>query len=187
MCSENAAHRIAVTWEIADGQLGDGVYIPRRDTAARLNTLAGGRLFPGDHQLARIDVQEHDETIDFLMQTRGGAGDVRFSARPSSRLPASSAFPSLDAASGFFREGALGYSATREANRLDGLRLHTSRWHVEPLEVASVYSAYYSDGSRFPPGSLEFDCALLLRDVPHEWQALPALYTGGRRGLRTED
>jgi hypothetical protein len=186
LASENAAHRIAVTWGMADGQPGDGVYIPRRDTATRLNALAGGRLFPGDHELAHIDVEESDGTIDFLMRTPDGAGDVRFRARSSSCLPTSSTFPSLDVASRFFREGDVGYSATREASRLDGLRLHTSRWHVEPLEVTSVYSAYYSDSARFPPGSLEFDCALLMRDVPHEWQALPSLYTGGRRVLRTE-
>src|SRR5262245_56038903 len=35
--SENAAHRIAVTW---DG--GEGVYIPRRDTMSRINRLIGG-------------------------------------------------------------------------------------------------------------------------------------------------
>src|SRR5690606_15197977 len=38
--SENAAHRIAVEWE-QDGRLQTGVYIPRRDTPSRLNTLLG--------------------------------------------------------------------------------------------------------------------------------------------------
>src|SRR5689334_2956774 len=40
--SENAAHRIAVEWD-QDGNTGEGVFIPRRDTSSRLNTLAGGR------------------------------------------------------------------------------------------------------------------------------------------------
>ncbi len=44
--SENAAHRIAVQWEAGD-ELREGVYIPRRDTSSRLNSLVGGRLFPG--------------------------------------------------------------------------------------------------------------------------------------------
>src|ERR1700683_3947440 len=44
--SENAAHRIAVEWD-EDGETTEGVFIPRRDTSSRLNTLLGGRLFPG--------------------------------------------------------------------------------------------------------------------------------------------
>ena len=45
LTSENAAHRIAVELE-EDGQPCEGVYIPRRDTDRRVNTLVGGRLFP---------------------------------------------------------------------------------------------------------------------------------------------
>jgi hypothetical protein len=37
--SENAAHRIAVEWN-QDGNIREGVFIPRRDTSSRLNTLA---------------------------------------------------------------------------------------------------------------------------------------------------
>ncbi len=48
--SENAAHRIAVQWG-KDGETHEGVYIPRRDTSSRLNTLAGGGLFPGSDQV----------------------------------------------------------------------------------------------------------------------------------------
>jgi len=50
---------------------------------------------------------------------------------------------------------------------------------ASPLEVTSLFSAYYSDAARFPASSLEFDCALLMRDVPHQWRALPSMYTGG--------
>jgi len=46
LSSENAAHRIAVTWE-DDGGAHEGVYIPRRDTGSLDNHFAGGRLFPG--------------------------------------------------------------------------------------------------------------------------------------------
>src|ERR1700688_2904901 len=55
--SENAAHRIAVEWE-QNGQHREGVFIPRRDTSSRLNTLMGGRLFPGEHHRANFRVEE---------------------------------------------------------------------------------------------------------------------------------
>src|SRR3977135_359472 len=55
--SENAAHRIAVLWEDEQGKTQGGVYVPRRDTNSRLNYLAGGRLFPGEHHAARFQVK----------------------------------------------------------------------------------------------------------------------------------
>src|SRR5262245_39071618 len=42
--SENAAHRAAVEWD-DDNTTREGVYVRRRDTNSRLNSLAGGRLF----------------------------------------------------------------------------------------------------------------------------------------------
>ncbi|CAM5298763.1 hypothetical protein SCYAM73S_01101 [Streptomyces cyaneofuscatus] len=52
--SENAAHRISVEWDGPDG-VECGVYIPRRDTASRLNAFAGGRIYPGEHGRADLD------------------------------------------------------------------------------------------------------------------------------------
>ena len=51
--SENAAHRIAVEWDL-DGKTKRGVYIPRRDTSSLLNAFAGGRIFPGVHHRAKF-------------------------------------------------------------------------------------------------------------------------------------
>lgn len=55
--SENGAHRIAVEWD-EESEIKEGVYIPRRDTSLRLNTLLGGRIFPGKHYLAKFNVEE---------------------------------------------------------------------------------------------------------------------------------
>lgn len=43
--SENAAHRISIEWDGPDG-VETGVYITRRDTGSRINSWAGGRVFP---------------------------------------------------------------------------------------------------------------------------------------------
>src|SRR5687767_7260771 len=53
LASENGAHRIAVEW-LENDEMKEGVYVPRRDTSSRLNSLAGGRLFPGVHHLANF-------------------------------------------------------------------------------------------------------------------------------------
>lgn len=79
--------------------------------------------------------------------------------------------------SGFFERGSLGYSSTRDASRLDGMELRTQEWRVEPLDVEEVHSSYFNDPARFPPGSVELDCALVMRNIAHEWHGADDLYT----------
>jgi hypothetical protein len=59
LSSENGAHRIAVEWD-DNGEVRQGVYIPRRDTSSIINNLVGGRIFPGEHCLAKFNVEEVD-------------------------------------------------------------------------------------------------------------------------------
>src|ERR1043165_4432992 len=173
---ENAAHRIAVRWEDDAGEEKEGVFIPRRDTGSLMNLLAGGRLFPGEHNRAVFNVREDDKEIDFLMRSLDGTVSVRLAARLAGSIPSTSCFSTIDNASRFFDPGALGYSVTGEPARLDGIELRTQGWRVEPLQVDDVYSSYFSDASRFPPGSIEFDCALMMRNLRHEWHSAKDLY-----------
>jgi hypothetical protein len=146
--SENAAHRIAVTWEDEHG-VHDAVYIPRRDTSSLVNQLTGGRLFPGEHNRARFEVEESDCHVRLRMESLDHAVKVAISARSSADLPQGSCFRSLEEASKFFETGSLGYSATSNGERLDGIQLLTQQWNVEPLAVEDVYSSYFTDNSVF--------------------------------------
>ncbi len=47
---------------------------------------------------------------------------------------------------------------------------------MEALDVEAVESSYFSDTSRFPPGSVDFDCALAMRNIAHEWHSAEDLY-----------
>lgn len=173
--SENAAHRIAVEWSDDTGRLRDGVYIPRRDTSSRLNAWAGGRLFPGIHSHARFTVYETPERFEVALRSDDGGTRLAIRATLAAALPRTSVFPSLPAASEFFEAGALGYSATPDARRFQGLELRCLGWQVEPLAVEEVHSSFFDDPTTFPPGSVEFDCALLMRGIRHEWHAQPDL------------
>lgn len=173
--SENAAHRVAVRWQGDDGAR-EGVFIPRRDTGSAMNHLAGGRLFPGEHHRARFAVGEEAGTIDLTMQSNDGEVSVKVRGRPGGQLPSSSCFASLAAASAFFEPGSVGYSVTGEQGRLDGIELRTHGWSVEPLQVEEVQSSYFADEGRFPRGSVEFDCALIMRNLGHEWHGAEDLY-----------
>lgn len=68
-----------------------------------------------------------------------------------------------------------GYSSRPDSRTLDGLLLKVPEWKVAPLNIRSVRSAYFDDPALFPPGQIEFDHALLMRDIRHEWHSEPAM------------
>jgi hypothetical protein len=173
--SENAAHRVAVLWD-EDGVEREGVFISRRDTSSQLNHLLGGRIFPGEHHQASFNVADSASEIRFAMKSADREVSVEIEGNIVKDLPSSSMFSSLPEASSFFEGGSLGYSVTREPDRLDGLKLETKEWRVEPLQVTRVYSSYFSDQEKFPPGTIEFDHALIMRNVAHEWHSADDLY-----------
>jgi hypothetical protein len=162
--SENAAHRIAVEWD-----RGEGVFVPRRDTSSRLNAAIGGTLFPGVQYHARFQVQERDDYYRVILDSDDRKTHLLVEGRRAPELPDGSLFGSLAEASAFFERGSLGYSATSRPGDLDGMELRNFGWQVEPLGVERVESSYFEDRSLFPAGSVEFDCALLMRGIEHEW------------------
>jgi len=172
--SENAAHRIAVEWD-ADGATHEGVYIPRRDSDSRVNTLVGGRIFPGEHQRAAFIVHESDDYFDVALRSDDDRTRVAVRGRIVPSLPSGSVFPDIAEASAFFRRGAVGYSATSCPGEYDGLELRIAEWRVEALAVEHVASSFFDDATRFPAGAATFDCALVMRGVEHSWHALPSL------------
>jgi Uncharacterized conserved protein (COG2071) len=172
--SENAAHRMSVEWD-DNGTRREGVYIPRRDTSSRLNACAGGRIFPGDHHLARFQVQETAGHYRIRLDSRDDATHVAIEGDEAAELPAGSIFSSLDQASRFFEEASLGYSPCRKSGCYAGIDLRTSRWAMRPLAVDRVASSFFEDQRLFPKGSTVFDSALLMRDIPHEWHSAGVL------------
>jgi hypothetical protein len=170
LSSENAAHRFAVTWR--DGlELLEGVYIPRRDTSSHLNTFLGGRVFPGLHHYAQFRVRESADYLHVAMTSDDQRVDLAINAHTTEEWQ-SGLFDSLGEASNFFRTGSRGYSPAAAAKAYEGLDLRCDHWHVDPLEVRQIRSSYFDDTRLFPAGSAEFDCALLMRDIPHRWIGL---------------
>jgi hypothetical protein len=168
VASENAAHRCAVEWDDGDA-VREGVYVQRRDTSSRLNALAGGRLFPGIYSHARFTVRETSAHFEVALQSDDGVTHLSVVGDVAKELPGESVFGSLAEASKFFQAGSLGYSATPDPQRFQGMELQCARWHVEPLAITKVRSSYFDDRGVFPAGSIEFDCALLMRGIEHEW------------------
>jgi hypothetical protein len=159
--SENGAHRIAVEWT-ENGVTKEGVFIPRRDTSSLLNTMAGGRIFPGLHFHARFKVEENDGRYQVAFNSSDGTS-ISIDGKESGVFNSNSIFKTLANASAFFEGGAVGYSPN--GNHFDGLKL-------APLDVTEVHSSFFENEALFPKGAVVFDNALLMTSVQHEWHSV---------------
>ena len=173
--SENAAHRVAVCWDGPDGPV-TGVYIPRRDTSSRLAALAGGRVFPGHMHLARFRADEDGEGCRIQVASRDGNVHIEVKAHRARELAPGSIFPSLDAASDFFRCAPAGSAATPAPGMFDGVELETAGWTLEPLRLDRVASSFFDDRRRFPAGTAEPDSAFLMSGLSTIWHPQPRLH-----------
>lgn len=169
--SENGAHRIAVEWNEGT-EVKEGVYIPRRDTNLKINTLVGGRVFPGKHYYAKFNVVEQNNTyhLDF---TSSDNTTIEIDAEVTDVFDEKSIFKTIENVSDFFERGSIGYSPNK--NNFEGLKLATYQWKVKPLKVTHVKSSFFDDTSIFPEGSIQFDNALLMENIEHEWQSLKSI------------
>jgi len=174
--SENGAHRIAVEWE-EDGKLKEGVFIPSRDTSSKLNSIAGGTIFPGIHNLAEFTVEESNGNYAISYVSENNTS-LSIKAKESDSWNTESVFKDLDSASSFFEKGSTGYSPDK--NNFDGLELKTYSWSVSNLEVVDVKSSFFEDQNIFPENSVKFDNALLMKNIEHEWIGLEKIKVTNR-------
>jgi len=170
LTTENAAHRVAVEWDERDG-VSHGVYIPRRDTDSRLTVILGGRVFPGAHHRAAFRVREASGRYEVAFASRDGTASVAVEGMRVPDLPPDSVFDSLAEASEFFECAPLGYSATRQEGGFEALELACARWCVEALKLEHAHSSFFEDRALFPAGSVHFDSALLMSNIPARWRA----------------
>ncbi|MFT4535013.1 MAG: hypothetical protein ACJA1A_001402 [Saprospiraceae bacterium] len=168
LSSKNGAHRIAVEW-IEEGELKEGVYIPRRDTSSKLNSFAGGTIFPGIHHLAKFSVDEYDGRYKVAFVSDDNTS-LSIEARETDYWNEESVFGSARCASQFFESGSVGYAPYK--NYFEGLELKAYTWQVTLLDVLDVKSSFFQNEEIFPKGSVKFDNALLMKDIEHEWIGL---------------
>lgn len=161
--SHNAAHRIAVV-----SSKGEGVYVTRRDTNSRLNTLTGGKIFPGVYRRALFEVDASGDHYAVKIIANKGIPLMTIDATVSDILPNGSIFESSQAVSAFFEGGSMGWS-TKEGGGFDAIELRTPEWRMEPMKIQEEYSAYFSDETKFPKGSVTFDSAMIIRNLKHSW------------------
>jgi hypothetical protein len=183
LTTENAAHRVAVCWDSADGPV-TGVYIPRRDTSSRAATLAGGRLFPGWQHFARFEVEEGAGCFRVHVESRDGAVRILVAAHLAVTVMAGSVFPNLDIASRFFQCAPVGYAATPSEGVFDGVELAADGWAMRPLHIDEASSSFFGEPDRFPPSTTIVDSAFVMGGLDTTWHAQPKLVEATIPGRR---
>lgn len=168
LSSENGAHRIAVEWNEGE-ETREGVFIPRRDTSSKINSFVGGKIFPGRHFHADFKVKESGDHYEVAFKSSDGT-TIEICADKTSDYDSNSIFENIETASEFFQGGAIGFSPS--GRKFEGLELRTANWKVEPLTVSKIQSSFFEDEALFPKGSVQFDNALLMTQIEHEWHAV---------------
>jgi len=166
--SENVAHRILIKFFL-DGEETHGVYIPRRDTDSLLNVWLAGRLLSWPHYSATFKVKEDNEHYDIKIDSTDGETSLHLEAHRTNEFPEHSMFDSIDHASTSFRECPIGISPSASAHEYKVVQLNTKSWSVKPLSISKLRSNYFDNQSRFPEGSIQFDNALLMEQIEHQW------------------
>jgi len=169
--SENMAHRIAIRFPTEEG-MKPGVFIWRRETDQKLVQMLGGRAFPGVHSAAQFHVSENAGQLTMEVRTEGGQTDVAFAAKYGTDWRPTPAFSDFPEVSEFFKMGDCGFSCSLRGDELEGMQLRTLRWEMSPLEVQLKHCVFFANNARFPSATVEFDCGLLMRGLPHEWHEL---------------
>ncbi|WP_018970217.1 DUF2071 domain-containing protein [Rubritalea marina] len=164
--SHNAAHRIAV-----ETSQGEGVYVLRRDTSSWLNTVAGGRLFPGIHSKAHFDIAQANGHYSVKITDSNNDPIMSIRGEVARELPNGSIFHSTQEVSDFFKTGNIGWSPRGNDSDFDTIELQTKEWDMEPLHLEESFSSYFSDTNKFPSGSVEFDSGMIMRNLKHSWIA----------------
>jgi hypothetical protein len=119
-----------------------------------------------------FQVSENQNHLAMSVTSDDGKADVRFSAHVLGEWRHTPSFGSFEEVSEFFRKGDCGLSCSLHGDELEGLQLKMLKWEMVPVEIESQHCEFYSDSRRFAAGSLEFDCGLLMRGLPHEWHQL---------------
>jgi hypothetical protein len=168
--SENAAHRFLVTYT-ENGKQVHGVYIPRRDTDSSMNVLLAGKLLSWPHYPATFNSKEANGHYAVSMESNDQYSGLSIEAEVSEEFPTDSMFDSLEHASTVFQSCPIGVSPSTQRGSYKSILLKTNSWMVKPLVVRKLQSSYFEDRLAFPETSIQFDNALLMEGIAHEWHS----------------
>src|SRR5258708_9680885 len=170
--SKSAMPQVASEWVDQKGKSQEGSCVARRDTDLWLTAILGGTFFPSRYHRARFAVKESVGHAEFAYRSLDKTAELRFSGDDAPNLPASSCFKSLQ--EDFFRIGNSGSSIIHDQQHFDVIALEIKEWRIRPFQINQVFCSFFDNKERFPSAAIEFDHALVMRDIAHGWHLEPA-------------
>ncbi len=170
LSTDNVAQRIAVR----DADTGErGVYVARRDTSSRIAASLAATIFPARLGHSQVTVIDDVERVNLVSRPNRPGAELDLVVSAADGLGADSVFDGVDTAANWLRDAAVGW--TFEGDRVERVTLDTGRWPVTPLRIEHVRSQWHHDRFR---ASLEFDHALIVRDLHARWHgtSMPSDY-----------
>jgi len=164
-----AAHRISVEWEDESGTTVTGVYVPRRHTESRLAVALGGRVFPGVHERARIEVSASEEHLRWRSEPLDAVGfGVRVAVSDHSDSHAGATYDQVGATC---LGASVGLSPDRRG-RLEAARMEPSHRDARAVTIEEIDSVFISSFA-----TAELSTSYLMRDADVTWTraAVPAM------------
>jgi hypothetical protein len=105
------------------------------------------------------------------MESKDANTHLQVRAELAPLFPSDSMFDSIEHASACFQNCPLGFSPSTIPNQFKMIQLKTKSWAVKPLHILELKSSFFSDRSLFPDRSIQFDNALLMTGIEHEWHS----------------
>jgi len=156
-----AAHRISAEVTSHDGESTRVVYVPCRHTNGLLPVLTGGRIFPGVHQRADIDVSVSPEQVAWSVQGRRSEMPFDIAAVADRRGASVANSEVADIVLGTV----VGLSPGHRSGSIETAELRPANQSAERVELISLQSDFLASFKTAEPAD-----TLLMTDVGVIWR-----------------
>lgn len=160
-----AAHRIAAERTDSSGGSQRVVYVPVRHTDGLLPVIAGGRVFPGVHRRAVIEVSADVESVSWSVAGSEHDGGFNIRATASRRNATAASSEIADIVIGT----ELGISPGHRIEKMEGAELRTASPDAESVELTLLESDFLNSFTTAKPAE-----TLLMTDVGINWRRAAA-------------
>jgi Uncharacterized conserved protein (COG2071) len=156
-----AAHRISVEWDDELGVTTVGVYVPLRVTPSRAAIAFGGRVFPGVHRRAAIELTQDGQRVKWSVEAGAQTGPYSVSVDASLRDAKQS--PQCEPIGGTCISAEVGLSPGH-GGVLEAARMKPRHRSAAPVEVHCLASAFLASFTSAVPAP-----SYMMRDVDVMW------------------
>jgi uncharacterized protein DUF2071 len=153
-----------------------GVHFLRSDADSRMMSAFGNLMSFFRFHRSLIAFRSHDGVLDLDVTTSSRIpGDIHATftvGAPSSTLPGTSAFSTVEEAKHWLVELFVAFDRTPGSANIDLVRIRRGEWDVRVVEDLRGDYGFMTAGAPFTPETARLDSIFLVGDVPYYWHRL---------------